>query len=374
MRFAIVGCGFVADLYLKTLSLQPELELTGVCDRDQDRARRFGAYHHTRVYASLEELLGDSQVQIVVNLTNPRSHYQVSKACLEAGKHVYSEKPLALELDEAKHLVSMAEQRGLEISSAPCSLLSETAQTLWKALRNSAVGKIRAVYAEMDDGLVHLMPYRKWLSDSGSPWPFQDEFETGCTLEHAGYCLSWLAGFFGPATDVMAFASVQIPDKASDIPPQQLAPDFSVACIRFASGVVARLTCSLIASHDHHLRIFGDNGILWTDDTWLYRSPVYVRKFITIRRRMMLNPLKRRVPLLGTHLPRPKYRGASNMNFCRGIAEMAEAVQQKRPSRLSGRFSLHVNELALAIHNAQGGKSYVMTTTFEPIQPMLWAQ
>jgi predicted dehydrogenase len=319
-------------------------------------------------------LLGDSEVQIVVNLTNPRAHYQVSKVCLEAGKHVYSEKPLAMDLEEAKHLVTLAEQRGLEISSAPCSLLSETAQTLWKCLRNETVGKIRAVYAEMDDGMVHLMPYRRWLSDSGNPWPFEDEFETGCTLEHAGYSLTWLVAFFGPATDVTAFASVQIPDKAAGIPPERMAPDLSVACIRFASGVVARLTCSLIASHDHQLRFFGDTGILWTDDTWLYRSPVYARKFITIRRRMMLSPFRRRIPLLGTHLPRPKYRGASNMDFCRGISELAEAVREKRASRLSGRFSLHVNELALAIDSAQGGKKYSMTTTFEPILPMPWAQ
>ena len=374
MRIAIVGCGFVADLYLKTLTLHPELELAGVFDRDQDRAQRFAAYHHLHIYTTLEELLADPQIQIVLNLTNPISHYQVSKDCLDAGKHVYSEKPLAMNLDEAKHLVSLAEQRGLEISSAPCSLLSETAQTLWKAIRNEAVGKIRVVYAEMDDGLVHLMPYRKWISDSGAPWPYQDEFETGCTLEHAGYCLTWLAGFFGPATDVTAFASVQIPDKASEIPPQQMGADFSVACIRFASGIVARLTCSLIAPHDHHLRIFGDKGILWTNDTWLYRSPVYVRKYLTVRRRMMLNPFKRRVPMQGTHLPQPKYRGASHMDFCRGIAEIADAVQHKRACRLSGQFSLHVNELALAIHSAQGGKSYVMTTTFEPMQPMPWAK
>lgn len=374
MQIAIVGCGFVADLYLKTLSMHPALGLAGVTDRDQERARRFAAHYNTRVYASLEELLADPRVGLVVNLTNPRSHYEVSRACLEAGKHVYSEKPLAMELDDAKRLVSLAEQRGLEISSAPCSLLSETAQTLWKSIRNESVGKIRVVYAEMDDGLVHLMPYRKWVSDSGASWPYRDEFETGCTLEHAGYALTWLAGFFGPAVDVAAFASVQIPDKAEDVPARQMAPDFSVACIRFANGVVARLTCSLIASHDHLLRIFGDKGILWTDDTWLYRSPVYLRKFITIRRRMMLNPVKRRVPLMGTHLPKPKYRGASNMDFCRGIAEMADAVQQKRSCRLSGRFSLHVNELALAIHNAQDGKPYTMTTSFDPVQPMPWAE
>jgi predicted dehydrogenase len=375
MRIAIVGCGFVADLYMKTLTLhRGELELAGVYDRDLDRVKRFAAFHHARAYESMDQLLAEKSVEIVVNLTNPRVHYDVSRACLEAGKHVYSEKPLAMEMPKAKELVDLAQQRGLQISSAPCSFLSETAQTMAKALREKAVGKVLAVYAEMDDGLVHRMPYRIWKSASGTPWPYKDEFEVGCTLEHAGYCLSWLAGFFGPARSVTAFASVQIPDKAADIAPQDMAADFSVACIQFASGVVARLTCSLIAHHDHHLRIFGEDGILWTDDTWLYRSPVYVRKFLTIRRRMMLHPIKKKLRMLGTHLPEPKYRGASHMDFCRGIAEMADAIREKRANRLSAQFSLHVNELALAIHHAKCSPgTHAMTTTFNQPEPMPWA-
>lgn len=375
MSIAIVGCGFVADLYLKTLGLHPELQLLGVFDRDEQRCNRFAQHHRTRAYGSLADLLGDERVKIVANLTNPRSHYEVSRACLEAGKHVYSEKPLAMEVGQARELVELAESRGLEISSAPCSLLSESAQTMAKALRGNAVGRVRAVYAEMDDGLVHRMPYRKWTSDSGAAWPYQDEFRVGCTLEHAGYSLTWLAGFFGPAKRVSAFASVQIPDKATEIVPEEMAPDFSVACIEFGNGVVARLTCSLIAPHDHALRVFGDEGVLWTPDTWLYRSPVYVRRFITIRRRMMLNPMRRKLLLLGKHLPRPKYRGASNMDFCRGIAEMNEAVSSGRRARLSGHFSLHVTEMALAIHNASGGGgAYEMTSSFEPVAPMEWAR
>ncbi|NES81345.1 MAG: Gfo/Idh/MocA family oxidoreductase, partial [Moorea sp. SIO2B7] len=157
MRIAIVGCGFVADYYLKTLPNHSELKLVGVMDIDQERAKKFSAYHSVPAYASLEELLEDSRVEIVLNLTNPRSHYSVSKACLEAGKHVYSEKPLSMDFAEAEELVELAEKKGLYISSAPCSLLGETAQTIWKALRENVIGKVRVVYAEMDDGMVPQM-------------------------------------------------------------------------------------------------------------------------------------------------------------------------------------------------------------------------
>ena len=213
MNIAIVGCGFVADYYLVTLAGYPELTLIGVTDRDPDRAERFSRFHHLHRFASLEELLGDDRVELVLNLTNPSSHFAVSRSCLEAGKHVYSEKPFAMRLDEAKALVELAEAKGLRMSSAPCSLLGETAQTVWKALRERKVGTPRLVYAEMDDGMVYRMPYRKWASLSGIPWPAKDEFEVGCTFEHAGYYLSWFPAFFGPAKSVTAFSPVWSPTK-----------------------------------------------------------------------------------------------------------------------------------------------------------------
>ena len=271
---AIVGCGFVADYYLKTLSMHSQLKLVGVMDKISDRAYKFAQFHNVdRVYETLTDVLEDNTVDIVLNLTNPNSHYEVSKACLQAGKHVYSEKPLAMEMAQANELVNIAQTKGLYLSSAPCSLLSETAQTVWKALRENKVGKVRLVYAEMDDGLVHQMPYQKWLSESGTPWPYKDEFEVGCTLEHAGYYVNWLTAFFGPAETVSAFSSCVIPDKQTDIPLDVNAPDFSVACIKFASGVVARLTCSIVAPHDHSLKIIGDEGLLGVDDCWFYGTP-----------------------------------------------------------------------------------------------------
>ncbi|MEQ8384567.1 MAG: Gfo/Idh/MocA family oxidoreductase [Coleofasciculus sp. A1-SPW-01] len=374
MRIAIVGCGFVADYYMKTLPGHPELELVGVMDRDQDRASRFSAYHSVPTYPTLDELLQDSHVELVVNLTNPSSHFAVSKACLEAGKHVYSEKPLAMELSQAEELVELAEKQGLYISSAPCNLLGETAQTIWKALREKAIGRVRLVYAEIDDGLVHKMPYKKWSSESGIPWPYKDEFEVGCTLEHAGYYVTWLVAFFGPAQTVTAFSSCLIPDKETDVLLAEEAPDFSVACIKFASGVVARLTCGIVAPHDHTLEIVGDDGILYTKDCWYYRSPVYIKRRITIRRKMFISPWKRKYPLVGK-ATRYRYRGSQQMDFFRGVAELAAAIREKRPCRLSAQFSLHVNEIVLAIHNAlDTGSPYTISSSFTPIAPMPWAK
>src|SRR5262245_40945049 len=106
MRVAFVGCGFVADYYASTLPNYPDLELVGVTDLNPDRAARLAALWKVRtVYPTLQALLDDQRVELVLNLTNPSSHFDVSKECLSAGRHVYSEKPLATDFSEAEELV-----------------------------------------------------------------------------------------------------------------------------------------------------------------------------------------------------------------------------------------------------------------------------
>ncbi len=340
MRIAIVGCGYVADFYLATLAHHPELELAGVTDRDGARATHFAAFHSTRDYGSLAAILEDPHVPLVLNLTNPRSHYKVSRACLEAGKHVYSEKPLATAWPQAVELVALAERLGLQIVSAPCTVLGEAAQTLWKAIRKGRVGQVRLAYAELDDGMVHREKYQTWISASKNPWPYKDEFEVGCTLEHAGYYVTWLAAMFGPAESVTSFASCQILDKGTGEPLEPPdTPDFSSGCIRFASGLVARLTCSIIGSHDHSLRLFGDAGSLTVKEGWNFGSPISLSRWTPWSFRAERHPALARLLGLGPRrLPlvrRPDFRsevpGANRIDFCRGVAELAEAIRDRRP-------------------------------------------
>jgi predicted dehydrogenase len=386
MRIAIIGCGFVADYYLRTLPNYPELEVAGVMDQEPERADRFSAFYELPVYRTLEELLADHSVEIVLNLTNPRSHFEVSKACLEAGKHVYSEKPLAMVFEEAEELVRLAEQQGLYITSAPCNILGETAQTIWQALRLTDIGKVRLVYAELDEGLVHRMRYAHWLSESGTPWPYKDEFEVGCTMEHAGYYVTWLTAFFGPAKKVTSFASCLIPDKQTEVPLDVVSPDFSVACIEFLSGVVARLTCSGVAPHDHRLHIIGDEGELVTEECWNYGAPVYIRrrnKLSSLAERFrLLSPLRkfanrhRRYPLVRKANYRHRYEcEAHQMDFARGVAELAAAITEQRRCRMSANYALHVNEIVLTMQSPQQmGSPRTLISSFEPMAPMPWAQ
>src|SRR5690242_2692854 len=129
MRCGIVGCGYAADFYMANLDNHPRIDLIGAYDQRPERLSAFVRRHGIRPYSSLEEMLEDTSMEIVLNLTNPSSHFEISRRFLAAGRHVYSEKPLALTLDHGQELVRIARDAGVQIAAAPCSLLGESAQT-----------------------------------------------------------------------------------------------------------------------------------------------------------------------------------------------------------------------------------------------------
>lgn len=370
---AIVGTGFVADLYMRSLKTFPELKVIGAFDTDRPRLERFCSYWNIPAGISLDDLLSRQRetIDLVLNLTNPGSHFSVSKQCLEAGKPVYSEKPLATDMAQALELHALAKSKGLFLASAPCSVLSKTAQTAWHALRSGEIGKPLLAYAELDDDFVPQAPYKKWMSESGAPWPYRDEFKVGCTLEHAGYYLTWLMAMFGSVKTVVSCAAEIVPDKLAEA----CAPDYSSATLIFESGMVVRLTSSIVAQHDHSLRIFGERGTLEISECWNNNAAVHIRRRHVIRRRLFNSPLTRRVALPEPTHPMVGRWGAASMNFALGPAEVIAAIKEKRPSRLGADFALHLNEVTLAIQNAGSSTgAQTMTTACPAIDPMPWAK
>lgn len=368
----IIGCGFVADLYMKSLATFPEIRVATVYDHDPARCRAFGDHWQVQAANTIDEILSAANSgRLVLNLTNPDAHYDVTRRCLEAGLHVYSEKPLAVDMDDARALHGLAKGRGLLLASAPCSVLGEAAQTLGHAIRHQIAGTPRLIYAELDDDFIPQAPYQNWTSESGAPWPYEDEMRVGCTLEHAGYYLTWLIAYFGSVRTVVAASAGVIPNKLGD---GSAAPDVSVATLFFESGLVARLTCSIVAPHDHRIRVIGDDGVLEVKDAWNNDAAVRYRRRFTIRNRLINHPFPRRIKLKGPTHPKVPRTGAASMNFALGPAEMLAAIDEDRPCRLSADFALHLNEVTLAIQSAHDNAGAVaMTTRCDALEPMPWA-
>lgn len=377
---AIVGCGYVADSYRYCLSLHKhELRLTGVYDRDPERLAAFAGQWGDRRYATLDALLADEKCDIVVNLTDPENHETVTRAAFAAGKHVYSEKPAAMTHGTAQALATLAVDSGLLLAAAPCNLLGEAVQTAWAAVRQGAIGKVRLVYAELDDGMVHKASYETWISRSGRAWPARDEFEIGCTYEHAGYAIGPLVAMFGPVRSVTSFATLVVPDKGTTPPLGHPAPDFSSGCLTFDNGVVARITNSIVAPYDHRFRIVGDDGTIDIKEIWDYASPITLRRASTSR---FGRYAERRWPALARRSMRlarapelRRGRGIPTMDFMRGVADLAGALRTGRRPRLDASLAVHITEVTERLQHPERftGESAVISQT-AAIEPESWAR
>lgn len=350
IRIAIIGCGYVADFYMQTARNYPHVKVVRAFDIEPAHASRFTKHWQIPSVTTREDFFAGLQADVILNLTNPDSHFAVSKDCLEQGYPVYSEKPLAMRFEDVEALRDLALAKGLALASAPCNHLSEALGAIRGALSNGNVGKPMLVYAEMDDNFIAKSPYRNWINVSGAPWPYEDEFEVGCTLEHAGYYLTWLIALFGSVTEVHAFSALCHPGKP--ILHGTEAPDYSVANLRFESGLVARLTCGVVAPRDHRFKVFGDEGELVAEDCWFYDTPVSFRRWMRIRRRFMLAPFPTKVTVPKSPVPLPK-SGAAEMDFIRGPIELVMAGREGRASQVPLDFSVHFNEVSLAIHESR---------------------
>lgn len=404
MRIAFVGCGYVFEIYMRTKWAYPELEVCGIFDIDTARSANISRHFGFKVYPSYEALLADPAVEIVVNLTSIRSHYDTVKRALEAGKHVYSEKPLTTDLEQTRELFALAQSRGLVLTGAPCNLYSDAISTMWKAVRKGAIGKPVLIYAELDDNPAHLMSLEKVQSPTGTPFPYVEEFQEGCTVEHVGYHLVWICALFGPVTSVTAFSKALVQHKTDTPLTPADTPDFSVGCLNFANGVAARITCSWVAPRDHRLRIIGEQGEISIDNIFHDQSAVRLERFsrvsLTARKMRTIRnqPLFGRIFGIGGHKLRLVRRWKSHaveadrgpgrslkhkfiswlrrreihaLDKLLGVAEMARAMREGRPQPMPPDFLMHLNELTLLIQRA-GAEGLAMqpTTTFKPIEPL----
>jgi predicted dehydrogenase len=403
MKVAFTGCGYVFDIYMRTKWAHPEIEVCGVYDIDTMRSATVSQHYGYRVYPSYEALLGDPEIQTVINLTSIRSHYEVVKRALQAGKHVYSEKPLTKDSDQTRELFALAAERALVLTGAPDNLFCDAIGTVWKAVRDGIIGQPALVYAELDDNPAHLMRLDTVESPTGQPFPFIEELQAGCTLEHVTYHLVWICALFGPALSVTAFSKHLVPNKTVKPLSPPDAPDFSVACLEFAGDVAARITCSWVAPRDHRFRIIGEKGEISVDNIFHDQSPVRFERFSRVSLAARKAYTVRNQPLIGrcfgvggrrlelvrrwkSHAVEAE-RGVGTSLKHRfvawlrrkeiyaqdkllGIAEMARAMREGRPQPMPPDFLMHINEITLLIHGAgPQGATIRPTTTFQPLHP-----
>jgi predicted dehydrogenase len=351
MRIALVGAGNIADRYAARIVAEPELELAGATDLDPARAEALVGERGGRVYADLDAVLADGSVDTVVNLTVPQAHHDVAAAALAAGKHVHNEKPLALRHEDALRLIELARDRGVRLSSAPTTLMGEAQQTLWKLVRDGAVGRPRVVYAEANwDRL------ERWHPDPRSL------YAVGPLVDVGVYPITILTAMFGPVRRVHAYATTVEPERTlldgTRFTPG--APDLSVAVLEHEDGVVARVTASFYVgpSAQRGIEVHGDEGSVWMP-TWAEANS---RVELKTRRTEY-----ERVP----HV-REAFDG---IDWGRALVDLARAIAEERPHRAGAEHAAHVVEVLNAAEtSAETAAPVAVASAFVAPEPMEWAR
>ena len=327
-KIGIIGCGTISDIYLKNLrALLRGLDIVAVADIDPTKAEAKAAAYSINRVETPDELMSDPEVDIVLNLTVPLAHAEVSARALRAGKHVYSEKPLAVDLGEGRALVSLAQSKGLHIGCAPDTFLGSGIQTCIALVDDGAIGDIVAASAFVaNHGPESWHPNPAFFYKRGG----------GPLLDIGPYYFTTLVSLLGPARAVVAMSRASFPertigegqDKGKQIKVE--VPTHVVGAVEFESGAIADCTISFDVWHSERPRmeLYGSKGSIIVPDPNFFCGPVMLRLAgdASWRTIACTSPLGENA------------RGL-------GLAEMASAIAEKRHCRVSGLLALHVLEI-----------------------------
>jgi predicted dehydrogenase len=191
IRIGHIGCGSVSGAYLPVMTKHPNVEVVSVCDIIPERAKkRAEQFHVKNVYPNIDAMLAGVEFDFLINTTSMPSHYPVNKKGLEAGKHVWSEKPMALEVSKGKELIALAEKRGVGFWAAPNCVISPQFAFMARTIAEGKIGKVTAAHGTYGHG-----------GPTWSAWFYQ---KGGGSLYDLGvYNVTTLTGLLGPVTEVV---------------------------------------------------------------------------------------------------------------------------------------------------------------------------
>jgi len=334
MRVGIVGCGTISAAYLRGCRTFDVLDVVAVADLDRSRAEARAAEFGVLRVLEVDELLRDPAVELVLNLTVPAAHAVLSLAAIDAGKHVYVEKPLALDREEGRRVVQAADRAGVQVGCAPDTFLGGGLQTCRDAIDAGVIGRPLSATAYM----LSRGP-ESWHPDPG----FLYEPGAGPLFDMGPYYLTALVSLLGPVAKVAGSATIGIEERTVGSGPRAgttfrpSTPTHVTGLLTFASGVVATLTTSfeVVASEHPRLEIHGTEGTLSLPDPNRFGGPV--------RLRTVGDDGWRELPL--THGRTDDRRGL-------GAADLAHAVRAGRPARAGATQALHVLDVMQTILEA----------------------
>jgi predicted dehydrogenase len=336
VKIGVVGCGNISSAYLRIAKSFEILDVTAVADlvveRAQARAKEFGV---PKVH-SVAEMLADPEIEIILNLTTPGAHAEIGLAALKSGKSVYNEKPLAIQRDEAQHMLTIASEKRLRVGGAPDTFMGAGIQTCRKLIDDGAIGKPVAATAFM---MCH--GHEGWHPDP----EFYYQIGGGPLFDMGPYYLTALVNLLGPVKRVTGSAQMSFAERVIGSVPkkgqviQVETPTHLAAVLDFEAGAVGTLITSFdVWAHSMPcIEIYGSEGSLSVPDPNGFGGQV----------KLWRTSQREWVPL----------RAENSRSL--GVADMATAIRSGRPHRASGDLAYHVLDIMHAVHDASRSGQHI---------------
>ena len=357
MKVGIIGCGVISKTYLTNArDLYSEFyEIVAVADILPEAAQKRAAEFHIAKVLTPEELIHNPEIDIVLNLTVPMAHTDVICQALEAGKHVYTEKPFGVSREDAARIMDAMKKSGKRVGCAPDTFMSMPVQTALKAIESGWIGEVMGANCQCT--------HPTHGNENWHPEPFSFYKKgAGPMFDMGAYYLNILIAAMGPAESVMCMQTLNFPERRVNTQPHKgeyihvEVPTHVVSMIRFASGAVATFlnTLDVWNTKQPWIEIYGTKGTLILPD------PNHFTGDVLISRLSFGDDKWTKVPDMLEF--KDTQRGA-------GLADMCQAIHENRPHRASAEMACHVVDIINAFDDAaaSGAECRMSTTCEKPL-------
>lgn len=355
LKIGMVGVGAISGIYLKNITNYfREIKLEAVCDLIHERAQNaYDTYHVPKIYDTMEELFSDPEIDIVLNLTRPYQHFAVTKAALEAEKHVYSEKPLAATFEEGKQLVELAKEKKLFLGGAPDTFLGAGIQTCRKLIDSGIIGKPIGAAAFMI-----CRGHESWHPDP----EFYYQRGGGPMMDMGPYYITALVNLLGQVKTVTGTVSTPFAERLITSEPHfgeiisVEVPTTVNGILEFDGGVVGTITTTFDVYYPTQPRfeVYGSEGTMIVPDPNTFAGPVMIYHG--------KDGILKEMPLLFDY---------SENSRGLGLADMAKAIETGRDGRTLCDQTLHVLEILTSFEKSSRiGRRVELETSFQRKAPM----
>ena len=351
-KVGLIGCGHIAETYFRAEKYFNNIKIIKCADINLKAAKKCSKEYGIK-FLSVNEILKDQEVEIILNLTIPKAHYEISKKALLNGKHVYSEKPLAINLKDGKELLKISRRKKLYLGNAPDTFLGGGIQKSKELVEKNIIGKIKlgnAVFAF--PGIQSYHP---------NPEPWFAKLEGGPVIDMGPYYITALVNLLGPAKKVSGRIINGSKYRTIGIGPKK-GRKFKVNCpttylstITFKNNTVIRLTLSfdVVAHQRNHIELYGEKGSMIVPDPNMFGGSVFTckklgdnwKEFKTTKMHLGKINIRTQSSRANEAPTNANYRGA-------GLSEMAYSIEKKRKHLCNGEISLHVLDIITSIMKA----------------------